>query len=152
MPTFNSLADFFAALPGAIDRGLQKAAGDIAIDVQIRAQDKLGEYQPGWAPLAESTVQERTSLGYSPNDPLFRSGALRGSIQKTVDHDGGNYTVVVGSNAPQARIQELGGVNSGMPWRGPIPPRPYLAPALVELEDHIQNEVAASIAAEIGKL
>ena len=152
MPTFNSLSDLLQALPGAIDRGMRRAAEEIAIEVQIRAQDKLGEYQPGWAELAESTQQERSSLGYSPNAPLFRDGILRSKIEKAVDKTSAGYTTVVGSNAPQARIQELGGVNSGMPWRGDIPPRPYLAPAVVEEEKKIQDHVAFLIADEIGKL
>ena len=152
MPTFNSLGDLLQALPGAIDRGLRRAAEEIAIDVQIRAQDKLGDYQPGWPQLAEATQQERASLGYSPNDPLFRGGILRSKIEKAVDRHSDGYTAVIGSSAPQARIQELGGVNSGRPWADDIPPRPYLAPAVVEEEDKIQDHVAFFVAEEIGKL
>lgn len=151
--TFNSLAEFFEALPGAIDRALERAANDIAIDVQVKAQDRLGEYHPGWAPLAPSTIAERVQLGFSPEEPLLRTGGLRLSTQQTVDKTAHGYTAVVGSNAPQARSMELGqSPNAGMPWRGPIPPRPYLAPAVVDLEDEIQKTVAESIVDEIRKL
>ena len=152
MPTFNSLEELFDALPGAIDRGMRRAATDIGIAIEQRAQAKLGEYQPGWPQLADATQTERVSLGFSPNDPLLRTGGLKDSIQGAVDPISGGYRVVVGSDAPQARIQELGGVNSGRPGLADIPPRPYLAPALVEDEDAIQQAVALSIAREIGNL
>ena len=143
-PTFNSLADLFSALPGAIDRALEKAAPRIGFLIEQRAQRKLGTYQPGWAPLSDWALETNTA-----GTPLLITGELRDSIQGAVDAHPGGYTVVVGSSAPQARIQELGG-DTGIGTY--IPPRPYLAPALVESEDDIQNAVAALVADEIRKL
>ena len=155
MPTFNSLQELLRALPGAIDRGLRKAATEVGITIEQRAQAKLGEYQSGWPQLEASTQSERVALGFSPNDPLLRTGGLRDSIQGDVDQISGGYRVVVGSNAPQARIQELGGVNAGS-WgqngAKDLPPRPYLAPTVVESEETIQILVASNIAREIGEL
>jgi len=152
VPTFNSLAEFFDALPGAIDRGLRKAADGIGLAIEQRAMEKLGTYQPGWPQLESSTQAERISLGFAPNDPLLRSGLLKDTIQGVVEPMNCGYRVVVGSDAPQARIQELGGVNSGRPGAKDLPPRPYLAPSVVEAEDAIQQSVALSIAREIEGL
>ena len=156
MPTFNSLEELFDALPGAIDRGLRRAAEGIGQAVEQRAATRLGTYSGNdWPELEASTQAERTRLGFSPNDPLRRTGALAESIQHAVDPIAGGYKTVVGSNEPQARIQELGGVNAGS-WgqngAKDLPPRPYLAPSLVESEDAIQQAVALSIAREIGNL
>lgn len=148
MPTFNNMEEFFALLPSAIDRALAKAANDVAIEVQIKAQDKLGTYQQGWEELAESTQQDRASRGYSSDEPLLRGGTLRVSIDRDASPIPGGHRATVGSNAPQARVQELGG-QAGHAY---IPPRPYLAPAVVELEDEIQKTVAEYIVKELQEL
>ncbi len=117
---------------------------DLGEGVARTAKSKLGEYQAGWAPLADSTKATRAEAGYPADEPLLVTGTLRSSIQVTVERRKVGGVAHVGSNAPQARIQELGG-DAGVP-RVHIPPRPYLAPALVEQEREIVHKVESSIA------
>lgn len=78
--------------------------------VQTDAQDRIGEYQgragpfAAWRPLAPSTVEDRISQGYLPNEPLLREGTLRDSI---VSEARGNQAVV-GSGSEIALYQEVG--------------------------------------------
>lgn len=91
--------------------------------IQKDAKDQLGTYQDpkgpfdGWVELADSTKQDRVSQGFTPNDPLLRSGQLRDSIQMGVE----SGRAVVGTNDEIAKYQEFG--------TGHIPPRPFLGPA-----------------------
>ena len=94
--------------------------------VEKTAKDKIGTYQPevgqfaAWAPLADATVADRIAQGYSPDEPLLRSGALRDSIK----HEAGFTEAIIGSTSPIALYQELG--------TSKIPPRPFLGPAAIE--------------------
>ncbi len=92
--------------------------------VQSDAMLRIGHYQaavgpfPKWQQLAAETQAERARLGYTPNDPLLRTGDLARSIQFTIEGDTG----YVGSDHPVAAYQELGTAR--------IPARPFLGPAL----------------------
>ena len=83
MRTFND----FAGLARHLDRVRSRIPE--AIEAELEAQGKalrreaqalFGHYQAGWPALADSTVAERTRLGYAPNDPLLREGKLRDAI------------------------------------------------------------------------
>lgn len=108
---------------------------DSAALVRDRAIEKLGTFQPAvgpfpeWErPLAAWTQDERTELGFTPNDPLLRDGShIRDTISYDVDHVRGVATI--GSTADEAMWNELG--------TGRIPPRPFLGPALYESVDEI---------------
>ena len=108
-----------------------EVAARAADHIRDTAKAKLGHYQQAsgpfgeWAPLAERTMKERVELGYTPDDPLLRSGALRDSIGVTLT----GTSAVVGSTADYAPDQELGA--------GRIPPRPFLAPAAFEAKREI---------------
>lgn len=102
------------------------------------AQEKIGFYQTQsgpfveWSPLAESTMEERVELGFSANDPLLRTGALRDSISFDVATPMPWLTnVVVGSVSEIALYQERG--------TSRIPPRAFLGPALYEQSDTLRN-------------
>ena len=123
-------------------RGPDNILKDIGEGIARTAKSKLGEYQTGWPQLHESTQSEREELGFPANEPLLRSGDLRGSIRVTVrplTHGGDVY---IGSNEAQARMMELGGPT---PFGGYVPPRPYLAPALVEQEKHVAKKVGNAV-------
>lgn len=55
--------------------------------VKTEAQAKIGHYQgavgdlPAWAPLSPATQADRIAKGYTPDDPLLRTGALRDAIE-----------------------------------------------------------------------
>jgi hypothetical protein len=84
----------------AVKRHIQETYGDAS-----KLQD-----------LAESTQAERVRLGYTPNDPLVRTGELlRDSIK--IEYDSLGFRV--GSEEPVAEYQEFGTAR--------IPPRPAIA-------------------------
>jgi hypothetical protein len=101
--------------------------------VKEKAQSKFGIYQdavgefPAWEQLADSTQAERERLGYSPNDPLYRTGDLMASIDDNVTPN----KVQVGSANPIMVWQE-----EGTPT---IPPRPVLGPAMLESVEEIKK-------------
>jgi hypothetical protein len=70
------------------------------------------------APLAESTQAERESLGFTPNDPLLRTGQLRDSITSKIGEVGNGIRVEVGTTDPKMLFLELGTVH--MPSRPAI--------------------------------
>lgn len=88
--------------------------------MQEKAKNLIGHYNyfPEWPQLAESTQEERERLGWTPNDPLLRSGELRESITHETVHDN---MEVVGSTSEIMVYQEFGTKT--------IPPRPVLGPA-----------------------
>ncbi|MBR0693680.1 hypothetical protein [Bradyrhizobium lablabi] len=97
--------------------GLDKV-GQLAESI---AAELPGHYQPGWAPLAESTIKDKVAKGFPVPSPLKRTGAMAGSYRKEVDP--ASLAMVVGSADPKALWQEMG------TSRG-IPPRPVCEPAL----------------------
>src|SRR5205814_4154762 len=99
--------------------GLKKCV--VAIEATAKAE--LGTYQgavgpfDAWAPLAEATQQDRVAKGFTPDDPLLRSGELRDSISHQVE----GLTAVAGSTSDVMVYQELGTPE--------IPPRAVMGPA-----------------------
>ncbi len=62
--------------------------------VKTAAQESMGSYQPAkgdvpaWAPLSPATQEDRVAKGFTPDDPLLRTGELRDSIEvRPVDDD-----------------------------------------------------------------
>jgi hypothetical protein len=91
-----------------------------------RAKEYIGNYQSGWAPLAESTLNGwnghpgKIELGYAPPDnPLLREGDMRESISGDAGLVPFGARGVVGSDSKIALYQEIGTIR--------IPPRPFLA-------------------------
>lgn len=116
---------------------------DLGDGVARAAKSKLGTYQPGWAPLAPLTMDLREKGGYPRDEPLLVTGALRMSIRTVVVKRVHATDAYVGSSAPQARIQELGGVAGSPPAN--IPPRPYLRPALIEQTPELLRKVNSEV-------
>lgn len=115
--------------------------------VAERAKDKLGTYQEGWAPLAESTQAGRARAGYPADTPLLRTGQMRSDITSAPE-DATDLVYAVGipaaaPSAAYAAAQELGSASGG------IPPRPYLGPALAEQEAEIVAALRDAVGAEL---
>lgn len=119
--------------------------------VERSAKAKFGDYQPSvgsfqaWAPLADSTKEERVRLGFTPDDPLFRSGGLKMSI----GHEVWGLEAAVGSTSEIMVYQELGTAT--------IPARPVLGPAAFESQRMAQmilgNVVRAGVLnTDLGRL
>src|SRR6185312_16119246 len=97
--------------------------------LETEAKGYIGDYQEGWPRLAESTVAEKTRLGYAPPDnPLLRTGDLRGSIEHLSSPTGDGAMGEIGSNDPVALWQEYG------TSRG-IPPRPFIGLAMFRSQE-----------------
>src|SRR5690348_1384126 len=84
--SFGELADVLQARVGRLEAEVHTTLVEGAEVIAKDARDKLGHYQgevgpyPAWAPLSPSTQADRVAKGYTPNDPLLRSGDLRDSI------------------------------------------------------------------------
>lgn len=103
-----------------------------AEEIQKTAQGIIGEYQPGigsyraWEELADRTQQERARLGYSENDPGYRSGEM----QKSVHHAAENNEAAIGSNDPHMVWFDLGTPKQ--------PPRPVFGPAAIHSRERVK--------------
>lgn len=115
-----------------------------AEDVQKTAQGMIGEYQgavgsfAAWEQLADSTQAERARLGYSENDPGFRSGEMQRSILRTVSGE----EMAVGSNDQHLVWFDLGTPNQ--------PPRPVLGPAALHSSTRVRTIIASTAFAWIA--
>lgn len=96
------------------------------------AQAAIGTYRYGWPQLAESTQTERVDQGYSPNEPLLRTGEMRATIRAEVGpliigsvSQFTDLVLAVGSPDLIALWQEMGTTKG-------IPPRPFLSSAMLE--------------------
>lgn len=134
---FHSLTAFavkLLTLEVAVQRELHVGLKHAAQLVEHTAKEEIGHYQPAvgpfdaWPELADETKAQRERMGFSPNDPLLRTGELRDSISHQVH----GLEAAVGSTSDIALYQELG------TSRG-IPPRPFLGPALIRNEHQIMK-------------
>lgn len=128
MKEFSSIAGFIghlAAMDVAVTLELHQGLKKCAVAIETTAKSEFGSYQgevgsfAAWDPLAPHTQQERERLGYTPDDPLLRSGALR----DTVSHVISGTEAVIGSDSDVMVYQELGTPS--------IPPRAVLGPAAI---------------------
>jgi phage gpG-like protein len=97
----------------------------------------IGTYDYGWPQLAESTQKQREHLGFTPNDPLLRTGELRDSIQHKVSHD----EVSIGSDNQKAVWHEVGTSRA--------PPRPFLSETLARKTPEVLDIIGRTV---VGKL
>lgn len=135
------LAAFIELLPSLEKQAreaIQRELVAIAPQIVETAQNKIGAYQDGWAPLAQSTINERTHLGYSPDEPLLRTGDLRNSYEAIVSEN----HIVVGNYDPKAEYVEIGTAT--------IPPRPVTLPAVYESLEQLQKSLGAAVVASLS--
>lgn len=112
----------------------------VAVKIEKTAKSEFGTYQrasgkfPAWAPLMESTLAEKTRLGYSPPDnPLLRTGDLRSSIK----HEVKDFTAIIGSTSPIMHYHEFGTSNMAM--------RPVIGPAAFRNKKFIYKAIGAYV-------
>ncbi len=103
--------------------------------VAKQARAAIGKEHELWPALAPSTIADRVSKGYAPNEPLLRTGELRDSIEWTASGLEG----CVGSDSPIAVWQELG--------TSRIPPRSFLVSSAISMEEKIQRMAARAVVA-----
>ncbi len=138
---FESFATHLVGREVATVIAMRAGLDHVGAKIEATAKEEIGIYQPAvgpfsaWAPLADSTVADRVAQGFTPNDPLLRTGALRDSISHQVD----GLDVAIGSTSDVMVWQELGTAT--------IPPRPVLGPAAVRNERVIQETIGAAVVA-----
>lgn len=135
---FRSLGDLarhFRAVAAALPAAEERMLGLAGAAVQRIARDKLGKYQPGWAPLAASTLADKQRHGFPVPSPELRTGAMGDSLSVTVAPP----QVIVWSADPVYHWQEFG--------TSRMPARPSLGPAMIEAQPEI-DAVAVGLIAE----
>jgi len=118
----------------------------------------FGTYQEGWPQLADSTQEQRVKQGFSPNDPLFRSGALQGAVHAVPGKDGAHDSVFIGVVDGQEIEQPNGSMVDAVTVMaaqeygtddGRVPPRPVFGTVMKDMGRF--NEAAAmGIKARMG--
>lgn len=133
----------FASREVAIHKAGTAALERVAKRIEATAKSEFGVYQPGvgpfgaWPELAESTKEERERLGFTPDDPLLRTGGLRDGISHRV----ADLEAEIGSDDDVMVYQEFGTEH--------IPPRPVLGPAAERNHDVILAELGGAVVAGI---
>jgi|SRR5579859_3228208 len=152
MPALGNFEDFALALgqvEARLPEEIHRSLSEIGEVVETIAKQKIGEYQAAasspqgtgwgaWPQLAEATQADRVAQGYTPNDPLKRSGEAQQSIEYRVDGE----TVAVGSDDPNLLYAELGTVTE--------PPRPSVGPAMGESMGRNLETIADGIGRAFG--
>lgn len=123
------LAAFTAEFIGEVDHLEHKSLEMVGKLVEEAAKEAIGTYDYGWPELSDRTQEERERLGFSPNDPLLRTGEL----QESIKHDVDNKTVYIGSTLDKALFHEIG--------TSKIPPRPFLVPSAERNKEKIENMI-----------
>ncbi|MCJ2136201.1 hypothetical protein MKK69_19455 [Methylobacterium sp. J-026] len=142
--TFNSigaLATFLEGVAHSLPQAQQAALDDATTFLLQKVKEIPGNYQsdPAWPALAEATVEDRTRKGFTPDDPLRRTGEFAETFQKHVD---GPTRAEVGSNDERAAWFELG--------TSRMPPRPVLGAAKAQHDPHLVEIVGRRIQQHIG--
>jgi len=131
--SFGAFADHLMRLAAESEEVKKHILDSSAEEIQKTAKGLIGEYQsavgsyPAWEELAESTQAERSRLGYSENDPGYRSGAMQRSVGRHVEGD----EAAVGSND-----QDLVWFDGGTSKQ---PPRPVFGPAAIHSRSRVQK-------------
>jgi HK97 gp10 family phage protein len=149
MMEFDSLAGLAAHLTSEVLPGLTRevnhALERVAESIEETAKAEIGVYQDAagafaaWQPLADSTVADRVSKGFTPDDPLLRTEEL----QESIVHEVGDWEATVGSVDPVVEFHEFG--------TSKMPPRPVLGPALLHNAEHVQKLIGdAAVSVFVG--
>ncbi|MEC4591602.1 hypothetical protein VPG91_11440 [Nitrospirillum amazonense] len=139
--SFQAFADRLGAvaayLPPEVDRILET----VGQKLEGVARAKFGVYQPGagpmpaWADLSPRTMLERAKLGFTPNDPLLRSGATRDTTGHGVDHG----VLTLGSTSQIMPELEFGD------RRRNVPPRPVYGPTMYENASYATRQLMLAV-------
>jgi phage gpG-like protein len=139
--TFGGLAARFLGAAARLEVTTHIGLEHVAKHIEATAKEEIGTYQsaigafPAWAPLTESTKDDRVRQGFSEDEPLLRTGDLRDSIS----HEVRGHEAAIGSTSDIAVYQELG--------TGRIPPRPFLGPASVRSVPLVIETLGAAVVA-----
>ncbi len=105
MKNLAQLASHFRRAAKAFPAAIAAEVEDQGKAIEADAKSLFGTYQEGWRDLDDSTRSERVRLGYTSDDPLFRSGALRDAVTHKVEHVPGGSSVFVGVEPGHTMLQ-----------------------------------------------
>ncbi len=140
--TVDEFAYGLRTLEKIIEKGGALQTEILAERVAETAKSYLGTYQPGWPPLAASTIASKTT----GNSPLLETGLLRDTISVRKQPFPPDEVLVaygIGSRLPRALWME-----GGTKWKDGsihVPPRPFLLLALSEHEMDITESLDRTI-------
>lgn len=115
-------------------------AAAITAPVLADAVKEIFGHDPPLQTLADATQTERVRIGFTPNDPLVRTGELRDSVE----HDTDGTIAGVGSSNFLAPIHEFGTAH--------IPPRPAFKLGFEAAYEYVQRIWSGIIGRALGKL
>jgi hypothetical protein len=129
--SLGALADILEARSALAVAATRTALRTGAELIKTAARECIGEYQPAkgeipaWAPLSPATQADRVSKGFTADDPLLRTGALRDAIEvRPVSED----EILVGVFDPEmetvAAAMEFGYFN--VRANRVVPPRSFI--------------------------
>lgn len=142
--TFAQFSALLEAAPGKIQANTAEVLRASALLASEKAKAKIGHYQqeighfPDWAPLAQSTIDDKRAHGFPAPKPLLRTGEMRASISAEATPT----MLLIGSTDPVAVDQELGTKR--------IPPRPFLAPTLYQIYPLIRERLSKGLLKAFG--
>lgn len=142
-----------------IIRGVVKAFMPLAGDyLRLRAMNKIGRYQPGWAPLSPATLERkarrsrmRGRIGhkarrarlYDVDYPLLDLGDMKNSIRSRVMN---GHSVAVTAAFPIGQHEQDSDIaDFHLPSNIPLPARPLLGPTLEESLDPLTQKLEHAI-------
>lgn len=142
LDSLGALAEILEARSADAIVATRKALAEGAELVKTAAQEAIGHYQsakgdvPAWAPLTEATQEDRVAKGFTPDDPLLRTGKLRDSIAvREVDED----AMLVGVFDPEmetvAAAMEYGYFN--VRANRPVEPRSFIRGTAFEKAEEV---------------
>lgn len=144
------LPDYHATIRGGVKAFLPTAGAKLV----ARMRDKIGTYQPGWAPLAPSTIRRKarglrklrkarqSRMGWGPDTPLLDLGRMRNSTRFSLRAS----SVIVTMNSPIGYHEQDLDVSDIGPLQR-MPARPVMMPALNELMTPLTRELEKSLEA-----
>ncbi len=144
--TFSSLASFSRFLDQRVE--VIVPVGKLMLGATARILSRKVKSLYGdkvFADLAPATPAQRVRLGYAPNRPLLRSGALlRDQVEMGVAEN------VAGAGTPEVinAYHEYGYVNART--GRPVPPRPVFKLALEESAPKIMAMIEANVGVQLG--
>jgi phage gpG-like protein len=137
------LAEHFEKLAALQDEVLHEAAETASVVVQTNVKNVFGD-QSKLAPLAPSTMAERERLGFSPDEPLKRTGELMESVKRDVFEN----EAVIASADPIMGYHEFGYINHRT--GNPVPARPAFEIGMNESEEEVVAIAELAAGAAVG--
>lgn len=147
--SFESFTRFLERTPVLQREALEAAAGLTAKVVKRNVRAAFGDSSK-LAHLAPATQADRVAKGYTPDDPLLRTGEL---LRDSIEDDfsplmGGGAVAGVGSPEEVLKYHEFGYINART--GNAVPPRPVLQTGLKESVPEITAALKGAVNAALG--